>query len=242
MEGHNRPGGRTRGSAPTQVGYWRGEHDMNFELAFIRVVHILVGVIWAGSAIFLAAVLDPRLRALGPDVHRRVTEALYVPVRFVLEGGRRRHHPRRNSPRNQAAAARRPVRHQLGLGHHNRPHNIRHRPRDRRICAVRDEEAARGSRGGGRGNPAVGQGNDAGAHDGAACDSGRGHHGCGEVRRLKSAESVTSPHRDFHEGPFVPKYLSSGRCLLTEFVDGPTIANCARVVWDKPQAERLPTT
>ena len=60
---------------------------MNFELAFIRVVHILVGVIWAGSAIFLAAVLDPRLRALGPDVHRRVTEALYVPVRFVLEGG-----------------------------------------------------------------------------------------------------------------------------------------------------------
>ena len=60
---------------------------MNFELALIRVVHILVGVIWAGSAIFLAAVLDPRLRALGPDVHRRVTEALYVPVRFVLEGG-----------------------------------------------------------------------------------------------------------------------------------------------------------
>ncbi len=60
---------------------------MNFELAVIRVVHILVGVIWAGSAIFMAAVLDPRLRALGPDVHRRVTEALYLPLRFVLEGG-----------------------------------------------------------------------------------------------------------------------------------------------------------
>ena len=60
---------------------------MNFELAFIRVVHILVGVVWAGSAIFLAAVLDPRLRALGPDVHRKVTESLYVPMRFVLEGG-----------------------------------------------------------------------------------------------------------------------------------------------------------
>ncbi len=60
---------------------------MNFELALIRVVHILVGVIWAGSAIFMAAVLDPRLRALGPDVHRRVTEALYLPLRFVLEGG-----------------------------------------------------------------------------------------------------------------------------------------------------------
>jgi len=60
---------------------------MNFELVTIRVVHILVGVIWAGSAIFMAAVLDPRLRALGPDVHRRVTEALYLPLRFVLEGG-----------------------------------------------------------------------------------------------------------------------------------------------------------
>ena len=53
----------------------------------IRVVHILVGVIWAGSAIFLAGFLDPRLRALGPDVHRRVLGALYVPLRFVLEGG-----------------------------------------------------------------------------------------------------------------------------------------------------------
>ncbi len=60
---------------------------MDFELVTIRVVHILVGVIWTGSAIFLAAVLDPRLRALGPDVHRKVTEALYLPLRFVLEGG-----------------------------------------------------------------------------------------------------------------------------------------------------------
>lgn len=60
---------------------------MNFELALIRVVHILVGVIWAGSAIFLAGFLDPRLRALGPDVHRRVLAALYLPLRFVLEGG-----------------------------------------------------------------------------------------------------------------------------------------------------------
>ena len=60
---------------------------MNFELVTIRVVHILVGVIWAGSAIFLAGFLDPRLRALGPEVHRRVLESLYLPLRFVLEGG-----------------------------------------------------------------------------------------------------------------------------------------------------------
>ena len=60
---------------------------MDFELVTIRVVHILVGVIWTGSAIFMAAVLDPRLRALGPDVHRKGTDALYLPLRFVLEGG-----------------------------------------------------------------------------------------------------------------------------------------------------------
>ncbi len=60
---------------------------MDFELVTIRVVHILVGVIWTGSAIFMAAILDPRLRALGPDVHRKVTDALYLPLRFVLEGG-----------------------------------------------------------------------------------------------------------------------------------------------------------
>ncbi len=60
---------------------------MDFELVLIRVVHILAGVVWAGGAIFMAVVLDPRLRALGPDVHRRVSGAIYVPLRVVLEGG-----------------------------------------------------------------------------------------------------------------------------------------------------------
>ena len=60
---------------------------MNAELVVMRVVHILAGVIWAGSAIFLAVVLDPRLRALGPDIQRKVTAALAPPLRIVLDGG-----------------------------------------------------------------------------------------------------------------------------------------------------------
>ena len=60
---------------------------MNAELVVMRVVHILAGVIWAGSAIFLAVILDPRLRALGPDIQRKVTAALAPALRIVLDGG-----------------------------------------------------------------------------------------------------------------------------------------------------------
>ena len=60
---------------------------MDAELVVMRVVHILAGVIWAGSAIFLAVVLDPRLKALGPDIQRKVTAALAPSLRIVLDGG-----------------------------------------------------------------------------------------------------------------------------------------------------------
>ena len=60
---------------------------MDFEIVTMRVAHILAGVIWAGSAIFLAAVLDPRLKALGPDVRRKVMASLAAALRVVLEGG-----------------------------------------------------------------------------------------------------------------------------------------------------------
>ena len=60
---------------------------MDIEMVVMRVLHILAGVIWAGSAIFLAVVLDPRLKALGPDVHRKVTAALAPSLRIVLDGG-----------------------------------------------------------------------------------------------------------------------------------------------------------
>ena len=34
--------------------------------AFLRTVHIVFGAIWVGSAVFMALILEPRLRALGP--------------------------------------------------------------------------------------------------------------------------------------------------------------------------------
>ncbi|MDA1349143.1 MAG: hypothetical protein O3A47_09825 [Chloroflexi bacterium] len=49
---------------------------MNFEFVVLRIGHILSGVVWAGSAIFLAAILEPRLRTLGPEVQGRVMAAL----------------------------------------------------------------------------------------------------------------------------------------------------------------------
>ena len=59
---------------------------MNIEMVVMRVLHILAGVIWAGSAIFLAAVLDPRLKALGPDTQRRVMGTLAPGLRIALDG------------------------------------------------------------------------------------------------------------------------------------------------------------
>ena len=59
---------------------------MDIEMVVMRVLHILAGVIWAGSAIFLAAVLDPRLKALGPDTQRRVMGALAPRLRIVIDG------------------------------------------------------------------------------------------------------------------------------------------------------------
>ena len=52
---------------------------MNVEFVIVRVVHIGFGVFWAGSALFMAIILEPRLRALGPAIQRPVMAAL-VPV------------------------------------------------------------------------------------------------------------------------------------------------------------------
>ena len=41
---------------------------MDFELVMLRLFHIVFGVIWAGSAVFIAGILEPRLRKLGPTV------------------------------------------------------------------------------------------------------------------------------------------------------------------------------
>ncbi len=45
-------------------------------MVVLRIVHIVAGVFWAGSALFLAFILVPRLAALGPEVQRSVMGAL----------------------------------------------------------------------------------------------------------------------------------------------------------------------
>ena len=41
--------------------------DMNFLAIFLRLIHILGGVYWAGTMFFLVTFLEPSLRSLGPD-------------------------------------------------------------------------------------------------------------------------------------------------------------------------------
>ena len=49
---------------------------MNVEFVVLRLLHIVFGAFWVGSAVFLAAVLEPRLRALGPAIQRPVMREL----------------------------------------------------------------------------------------------------------------------------------------------------------------------
>ncbi len=49
---------------------------MDTELAVMRILHIVPGVVWVGSAVFLAFILNPVLRALGTDVEKTVTASL----------------------------------------------------------------------------------------------------------------------------------------------------------------------
>ena len=49
------------------------------ELITMRILHIVFGVFWAGSAIFFAAILQPRLHTLDLPVRLRVLGAL-IPV------------------------------------------------------------------------------------------------------------------------------------------------------------------
>jgi hypothetical protein len=52
---------------------------MNYEMIILRLLHIVFGVFWAGSAIFFALILQPRLARLGPAIAGPVMAAL-VPV------------------------------------------------------------------------------------------------------------------------------------------------------------------
>lgn len=52
---------------------------MNYEVILLRLLHIIFGVFWAGSAIFIAFILQPRLKILGPNIQSQVMRAL-LPV------------------------------------------------------------------------------------------------------------------------------------------------------------------
>ena len=59
---------------------WSERPDlMNYEFVILRLLHIVFGVFWAGSAIFFAFILQPRLMRLGPAIQGPVMAAL-VPV------------------------------------------------------------------------------------------------------------------------------------------------------------------
>ena len=49
---------------------------MDAELVIMRILHIVPGVVWVGSAFFTAFILNPRLRALGPDLETQVTASI----------------------------------------------------------------------------------------------------------------------------------------------------------------------
>ena len=49
---------------------------MDYVMVSLRIVHIVAGVFWAGSAFFLALILEPRLRILGPAIQRPVMGAI----------------------------------------------------------------------------------------------------------------------------------------------------------------------
>lgn len=49
---------------------------MDTELVIMRILHIGPGVVWVGSAFFAAFILNPRLRALGPELEQQVTASI----------------------------------------------------------------------------------------------------------------------------------------------------------------------
>jgi uncharacterized membrane protein len=56
------------------------------ELIALRLIHITFGVFWAGSAIFFAVILQPRLETLEPAVRGQVMGALIPVMGPVLLG------------------------------------------------------------------------------------------------------------------------------------------------------------
>ena len=49
---------------------------MDIELIVARTIHLGFGAVWFGAVVFAAAVLEPRLRSLGPDAQRALLDSL----------------------------------------------------------------------------------------------------------------------------------------------------------------------
>jgi hypothetical protein len=49
---------------------------MDSVMVSLRILHIGFGTFWVGSDLFVVLLLEPRLRALGPDIQRPVMRAL----------------------------------------------------------------------------------------------------------------------------------------------------------------------
>ncbi|HCV26893.1 MAG TPA: hypothetical protein QGI07_04050 [Dehalococcoidia bacterium] len=56
------------------------------ELPILRILHIIPGVIWVGSAVFLAFILNPRLRVLEPEIEKTVTTSINKTWSPVVHG------------------------------------------------------------------------------------------------------------------------------------------------------------
>lgn len=59
---------------------------MNAEFVVYRILHIVFGAFWVGSALFLTIILEPRLRAMGPTFHGPVMGAVTKVAGPVLLG------------------------------------------------------------------------------------------------------------------------------------------------------------
>jgi uncharacterized membrane protein len=49
---------------------------MESEFVVLRIIHIVAGSFWVGAAVFLAAILEPTLEALGPGIKGPVMSSL----------------------------------------------------------------------------------------------------------------------------------------------------------------------
>ena len=97
---------------------------MNIELMSLRIIHIVFGAFWVGSAVFMVLIFLPRVQRLPTDTRDTLMEAVVKPwsmvmgaVAFVTVAVR--HHA---GPQTALGAPGYILVHRLGLGH---PHRIR---------------------------------------------------------------------------------------------------------------------